>query len=275
MIADSTRIAALRDRLWQSLQRVPGVELNGDPTRRVAGILNVSIEGVEGESLLCALADLAVSSGSACASTNAEASYVLRALGRSDQLAQSSLRFSLGRFSTDDEVECAATRVRDEVLRLRAHRARPRPTGRARRERRSALQRRGAAAAARHAGRGDLPEGAGMARGRAGDREQGAGSVRIRGPGRPGRARPVSAHSAARISGRRVVADRAPARGHPGRLAGWDWREAADALDGAAGQIRAPAHGSGRGPRCRRELARPDAVHGVEFAPAWPSSGES
>ncbi len=119
MAADSTRIAALRDLLWQSLRQLPGIELNGDPLRRVAGILSVSIDGVEGESLLCALPDLAVASGSACASTNAEPSYVLRALGRSDRLAQSSLRISLGRFSTHDDVQRAAARICEEVLRLR------------------------------------------------------------------------------------------------------------------------------------------------------------
>ena len=120
MATDAPRIAGLRELLWQSLRALPGVELNGDPQRRVAGILSVSIDGVEGESLLCALPDLAVASGSACAATHAEPSYVLRALGRSDRLAQSSLRLSLGRFSTRAEVESAAARIRDEVLRLRA-----------------------------------------------------------------------------------------------------------------------------------------------------------
>jgi cysteine desulfurase len=120
MATDAPRIAGLRDTLWQALRALPGVELNGDPVRRVAGILSVSIDGVEGESLLCALADLAVSSGSACATTHAEPSYVLRSLGRSDRLAQSSLRLSLGRFSTRTDVETAAARIRDEVLRLRA-----------------------------------------------------------------------------------------------------------------------------------------------------------
>jgi cysteine desulfurase len=96
------------------------VHLNGDPERRVAGILNVSFEGVEGESLLFALRDLALSSGSACTSASREASYVLRALGREDQLAQSSLRFSLGRFSTAEEVDCAIALVREQVDRLRS-----------------------------------------------------------------------------------------------------------------------------------------------------------
>jgi len=120
MASDAERIRGLRELLWNSLSALPGVELNGDPERRVAGILNVSIDGVEGESLLCALPDLAVSSGSACASMTAEPSYVLRALGRSDRLAQSSLRLSLGRFSTRAEIETAAARIRAEVLRLRA-----------------------------------------------------------------------------------------------------------------------------------------------------------
>ncbi len=120
MADDRARITALREVLCQALLELPGVELNGDPLRRVAGILNVSIDGVEGESLLYALRDLAVSSGSACASTHAEPSYVLRALGRSDRLAQSSLRLSLGRFTTRQEVDYAARRIRDEVARLRA-----------------------------------------------------------------------------------------------------------------------------------------------------------
>jgi cysteine desulfurase len=99
---------------------VSPVELNGHPQQRVAGILNVSFHGVEGESLQFALRELAVSSGSACASASDEASYVLRALGRSDQLAQASLRFSLGRFSTAAEVDIAIAAVLREVTRLRA-----------------------------------------------------------------------------------------------------------------------------------------------------------
>ena len=120
MAVDIPRIAGLREQLWGALADIPGVELNGDPVRRVAGILNVTIDGVEGEALLLALADLAMSSGSACASLHAEPSYVLRALGRSDRLAQSSLRLSLGRFTTAAEVERAASRIRAEIVRLRA-----------------------------------------------------------------------------------------------------------------------------------------------------------
>jgi cysteine desulfurase len=118
--AEAERLRALRERLWNGIVGLGGVHLNGDPGRRVAGVLNVSFEGVEGESLLFALRDLAVSSGSACTSASREASYVLRALGHDDQLAQSSLRFSLGRFSTVEEVDYAIRVVREQVDRLRA-----------------------------------------------------------------------------------------------------------------------------------------------------------
>ncbi len=116
---DAARITALRERLWSGLAQLPGVMLNGDPTRRAPGILNVTIDGVEGESLLFALPGLAVASGSACATTNAEPSYVLRALGRSDRLAQSSLRLSLGRFTTPADVETALRDIVATVERLR------------------------------------------------------------------------------------------------------------------------------------------------------------
>ena len=116
---DVERIGVLRDRLWQGLVALGGVELNGHPEQRVAGVLNVCFHNVEGESLRFALRERAVSSGSACASGSDEASYVLRALGRSDQLAQSSLRFSLGRFTTDNDVDRAIAAVTREVTRLR------------------------------------------------------------------------------------------------------------------------------------------------------------
>lgn len=118
--SDAARIAALRERLWSALSALPGTSLNGHPTRRVAGILSVTFDGVEGESLLAALDDLAVASGSACATLSSEPSYVLRALGRSDRLAQSTLRLSLGRWTTADEVDRAAERIAEEVGRLRA-----------------------------------------------------------------------------------------------------------------------------------------------------------
>jgi cysteine desulfurase len=117
---EAERLRALRERLWEGIVGLGGVHLNGDVERRVAGVLNVSFEGVEGESLLFALRELALSSGSACTSASREASYVLRALGRDDQLAQSSLRFSLGRFSTADEVDYAIRVVSEQVNRLRA-----------------------------------------------------------------------------------------------------------------------------------------------------------
>jgi len=118
--ADSIRLGHLRRRLWDGLKGLGGVWLNGDPDRRIAGLLNISFEGVEGESLLFALRDLAVSSGSACTSASREASYVLRAIGRDDQLAQSSIRFSMGRFTSEADVDFAVSRVSDQVQRLRA-----------------------------------------------------------------------------------------------------------------------------------------------------------
>jgi cysteine desulfurase len=119
MEAESRRICGLRERLWRAIEAAGGMVLNGHPTQRAAGILSVTVDGCEGECLLHALADLALSSGSACATTSAEPSYVLRALGRSDRLAQSTLRLSLGRFTTDGEVDYAARRVVEEVVRLR------------------------------------------------------------------------------------------------------------------------------------------------------------
>ena len=120
MAADAARITRLRERLWQGIAVMPGVTLNGHPARRVPGILSVSIDGVEGESLLYALPGLAVASGSACATSAGEPSYVLRALGRSDRLAQSTLRLSLGRFSTEADVERAIEAIVAAVPRLRA-----------------------------------------------------------------------------------------------------------------------------------------------------------
>ena len=117
---EHARIRALRDRLWSRLKQVEGVCLNGDEEQRVAGNLNVSFEGVDGETLLVALDDVAVSSGSACTSATVEPSYVLRAIGLEDELAHSSLRFTVGRFTTEAEIDFAAGRVLDVVERLRA-----------------------------------------------------------------------------------------------------------------------------------------------------------
>jgi cysteine desulfurase len=117
--SDVARIKLLRDRLWQGIAALGDVELNGHPEQRVCSVLNVSFHGIEGESLQFALSDLAVSTGSACASASETPSYVLRALGRSDQLAQSSLRFSLGRYTTEAEIDAAIAAVTREVSRLR------------------------------------------------------------------------------------------------------------------------------------------------------------
>lgn len=117
--ADAHRLRGLRDKLWQGIAALGGVELNGDPEHCVANVLNVSFHGVEGESLQFALRELAVSAGAACSSGSEHGSYVLRALGREDHLAQSSLRFSLGRFTTEEDIDVAIAAVRREVSRLR------------------------------------------------------------------------------------------------------------------------------------------------------------
>lgn len=116
---EDARIRALRDRLWSRLKQVAGAHLNGDEEQRVAGNLNVSFEGVDGETLLVALDDVAVSSGSACTSATVEPSYVLRAIGLDDELAHSSLRFTVGRFTTEAEIDFATGRVLEVVERLR------------------------------------------------------------------------------------------------------------------------------------------------------------
>ncbi len=118
--AGQARVARLRERLWQGIRDLPKLYLNGHPAQRVAGILNVSFDGVDGEALLAALDGLAVSSGSACTSASGESSYVLRALGREDELAYASVRFSLGRETTAAEIERAIQIVRAAVSRLRA-----------------------------------------------------------------------------------------------------------------------------------------------------------
>jgi cysteine desulfurase len=117
---DAAHCERLRARLWAGLGRINGAMLNGHPTLRVASILNVSFPGVEGESLLMGLTELAVSTGSACNSESDEPSYVLRALGRDTELAQSSLRFSVGRFTTAEDIDVAIGAVTREVKRLRA-----------------------------------------------------------------------------------------------------------------------------------------------------------
>ncbi|MET0071923.1 MAG: IscS subfamily cysteine desulfurase [Candidatus Thiodiazotropha sp.] len=119
MAAENERVLGLRNRLWEGINDIEEAYLNGDRDQRVAGNLNVSFAFVEGESLIMALKDLAVSSGSACTSASLEPSYVLRALGREDELAHSSIRFTLGRFSTVEEVDYAINKIQTEVERLR------------------------------------------------------------------------------------------------------------------------------------------------------------
>jgi len=118
---ESARIAALRDRLWDDLcRRVPDLILNGHPERRLAGNLHVSVPGVDGEALMHALKEIAVSSGSACTSADPEPSHVLRAMGISEALSRASVRFGLGRMTTEVEVDFAAQYFADTVARLRA-----------------------------------------------------------------------------------------------------------------------------------------------------------
>ncbi len=120
MQTENERIRMLRDRLHAGLSAIEEVFVNGDMERRVPHNLNVSFNYVEGESLIMAIKDLAVSSGSACTSASLEPSYVLRALGRSDELAHSSIRFSIGRFTTEEEVDHAVRLLTTKVAKLRA-----------------------------------------------------------------------------------------------------------------------------------------------------------
>jgi len=119
MAAERERIRALRDRLLAGIRRMEEVFVNGDLERRVPHNLNVSFNFVEGESLIMAVKDVAVSSGSACTSASLEPSYVLRALGRSDELAHSSIRFTLGRFTTEPEIDYAVEHLSTKVAKLR------------------------------------------------------------------------------------------------------------------------------------------------------------
>ncbi|QCS65321.1 IscS subfamily cysteine desulfurase [Achromobacter denitrificans] len=119
MGTENERIRMLRDRLWNGLSQIEEVYLNGDMDQRVPHNLNVSFNYVEGESLIMAIKELAVSSGSACTSASLEPSYVLRALGRNDELAHSSIRFMLGRFTTEQEVDFAVELIKSRVGKLR------------------------------------------------------------------------------------------------------------------------------------------------------------
>lgn len=119
MAEETKRIESLRQRLWAGVANMEQVFINGSEEQRIPGIFNVSFNYVEGESLIMSLSDLAVSSGSACTSASLEPSYVLRALGRNDELAHSSLRFSIGRFTTEEDIDFAIEKVRGAVEKLR------------------------------------------------------------------------------------------------------------------------------------------------------------
>ena len=120
MNTDNKRIKSLKERLWNGFKDIEEVYLNGDLENSAPGFLNVSFNFIEGESLIMALKDIAVSSGSACTSASLEPSYVLRALGLKDELAHSSIRFAIGRFTTEEEVDFTIELVRDSVEKLRA-----------------------------------------------------------------------------------------------------------------------------------------------------------
>jgi cysteine desulfurase len=119
MAEENQRVLALRNRLWDGVSDMEQVQVNGSLSQRVAGNLNISFAFVEGESLIMALKDLAVSSGSACTSASLEPSYVLRALGLDDEQAHSSIRFSIGRFTTEEEIDFAVAKIREAVAKLR------------------------------------------------------------------------------------------------------------------------------------------------------------
>jgi cysteine desulfurase len=119
MDVENERMRVLRDRLWNGFIDMEEIYLNGDMAKRIPGNLNVSFNFVEGESLIMSMKDIAVSSGSACTSASLEPSYVLRAIGRNDELAHSSIRFTIGRFTTEEEVDFTIKQTREAVEKLR------------------------------------------------------------------------------------------------------------------------------------------------------------
>jgi cysteine desulfurase len=119
MVSENARIRVLRDRLWNGLKDMEEVHLNGDLEHRIPGNLNISFNFVEGESLIMAIKDVAVSSGSACTSASLEPSFVLRALGLSDELAHSSIRMTIGRFSTEEEIDFTIDLLKNKIAKLR------------------------------------------------------------------------------------------------------------------------------------------------------------
>ena len=119
MATENERVRMLRDRLFAGLKDLEEIYLNGDLERRVPHNLNVSFNYVEGESLIMAIKEVAVSSGSACTSASLEPSYVLRALGRSDELAHSSIRFTVGRFTTKEDIDFSVKLIKERIGKLR------------------------------------------------------------------------------------------------------------------------------------------------------------
>ena len=119
MDSDNKRIRKLRDKLWNGLKDMEEVYLNGDLNQRIPGNLNISFNFIEGESLIMAVKDMAVSSGSACTSASLEPSYVLRALGRDDELAHSSIRLTIGKYTTEEEIDYAIDLITTSVKKLR------------------------------------------------------------------------------------------------------------------------------------------------------------
>ncbi|KTD48798.1 cysteine desulfurase NifS [Legionella rubrilucens] len=117
-VAEQARLLAMRQRLWQGIKHLPGIRLNGHEHQRIAGNLNLTFKGIEGETLLLALRELAVSTASACSSASNQPSYVLKALGLSDEDAYSSIRLSLGRFTTEADIEKAIHTICQQVTRL-------------------------------------------------------------------------------------------------------------------------------------------------------------
>jgi len=120
MGAENERMRMLRDRLWEGVKDMEEIYVNGDLEQRIPGNLNISFNFVEGESLIMSLKDVAVSSGSACTSASLEPSYVLRAIGRNDELAHSSIRFTMGRYTTEEEVDFTINAIRTAGDKLRA-----------------------------------------------------------------------------------------------------------------------------------------------------------
>lgn len=115
---EQARLLDYRCRLWDGIKHLPGIQLNGHETKRIAGNLNLSFKGLDGDSLLLALNELALSITSACSSASIQPSYVLRAIGLTDELAQSSIRLSLGRFNKEEDIEYAIALICSQITRL-------------------------------------------------------------------------------------------------------------------------------------------------------------